>query len=131
MDVRKKFLTCSVIAMATLATLVPVQAQGPKILTATVLSAFEAANVDLGSKHAMGYYANRNGRCRLTLMMSEDGLEKASTDGSAARLSLVVNPGATARVESVEGKSAEFFCGPGARRMIVKTFVDRSIQPQS
>ncbi len=131
MGIFRMFMTCFTVVVAALLATTPLQAQDHEIVETTVLSAFEATNVDLGSKHALGYYAKRNGRCDLTLMMSEDGLERASTDGSAARLSLVVNPGKTARVESVEGRSAEFFCGLGARRMIVKTLHDTVARPQS
>ncbi len=113
----------------------PVQAEdnntNRNILKVAVLSSTEATQIDLGSKTALGYYGKRNGKCDLTVMVAENGPGNEIVKSSASRVKVAIKPGTSASVESTEGRSVEFFCGPSANRMIVKTFGNSGETPRS
>lgn len=131
MAIRPLILAGTALAGLVLAATAPLHADEPEILKTEVLDVAEATMVDLGSKRAVGYHGNKNGKCNMTVMVIESGADGAGADASAARVTFAISPGATAKVESVEGRTAEFFCNLGARRLIVTTKSVAANQPRS
>lgn len=66
-----------------------------------------------GSKHAVGYFAPKDGACAMTLFLAETAPEGESVP-SAARVKLTVKPGDRAELGAVEGQSIELVCGTNA-----------------
>lgn len=76
-------------------------------------------SVVAGTKQAIGYYTAEKNTCNLTLMLSEVFRDTDSAIPTATRVSLSVNAGNSARVDSLEGPSLSFTCAPGAAAMMV------------
>lgn len=88
---------------------------------AAVFGPAQGISFDVGSKRAIGYYTAANGRCSLTLMLAEAPDADGFASQSAARFKVSVQQGGLARVDTAEGKSLEFGCGPSAAQMTVRT----------
>ena len=71
-----------------------------------------------GSKHAVGYFLQKNGACAVNLFLAENAGEDAGP--SASRLELTVMPGDNVKLSSVEGQTIEMKCGDGAATLEVK-----------
>ncbi len=71
-----------------------------------------------GSKHAVGYFLQRNGACAVNLFLAENTGEDAGP--SASRLQLTVMPGDNVKLSSAEGQTIEMKCGDGAATLEVK-----------
>jgi hypothetical protein len=79
----------------------------------------QAIDYDIGSKSIRGYYVQANGACSLILMITEKIDLDTSAPLSAARVRLVLQPGAVAGLDSVEGHSLNFTCGTAAAKLLV------------
>jgi hypothetical protein len=81
------------------------------------MAPMQAASLDVGTKHVIGYFLSSEGICRLTLMIAE------SADGEvaaqASRLQLAVEPGKSARLDAPQGASLAFACEKEALAMRV------------
>jgi hypothetical protein len=77
-------------------------------------------NWRVGTKQAVSYFQNIDGRCKLTVMVADayNGAEVPNT--STVRFEAAIDSGRTARMDTAEGKSLEFACLPLAREMNVK-----------
>jgi hypothetical protein len=84
--------------------------------SATVVKPKAGLSFPVGSKQAVGYFVAERGGCDLTLLVGEAGeaASEAAKGGSAARFSTLVAPGRTARIDTADGPSVEFFCSTGA-----------------
>jgi hypothetical protein len=75
----------------------------------------------LGSKHAVGYFENVDGRCALTLMLTEVSDPESPASSSPARLQFPLQPGQRAELATAEGPEIVLLqCGPEARTVEVK-----------
>jgi hypothetical protein len=88
--------------------------------------AFSAADVvrplaglsfDLGSKKAVGYFVAESAGCNLTLLVGDSARDASEgAKGTVpARFNTLIASGRTARIDSGEGLSVEFFCSTGAK----------------
>jgi hypothetical protein len=78
-------------------------------------------SLEIGGKHAVGYFETKNAACHLTVVLaSADGSEGSDSPGT--RIVVPVLPGRGLQVDAANGRSAEFFCGPGAERMNARVF---------
>lgn len=94
--------------------------------SATVVRPKAGLSFPVGSKQAVGYFLAQRGGCDLTLLVGEGG-ESASEAGkaaSAARFSTLVAAGRTARMDTADGPSIEFFCSTGASFLTTRV-IDR------
>jgi hypothetical protein len=82
-------------------------------------SPVEVISHDVGSKSIRGYYVQKNGTCSVVLMITEKVNLDTSTPLSAARVRLVLQPGAVAGVDGAEGRSLNFTCGQAGARLLV------------
>ena len=79
-------------------------------------------SLDVGAKHTMTYYDQKDGACGLTVVIAgiEGGVKGDDTPGT--RITATVMPGTALRVDAAGDKSAEFFCGPDGRKMNARVF---------
>jgi hypothetical protein len=107
--------------LASSATLIPAHASEDALVTKRVLyTQAQAMTYDIGSKSIRGYYVKRNGACSVILMVTEKIDPEISTPFSAARLRLVLQPGAVAGLDSEEGRSLNITCGEAAASLRVE-----------
>lgn len=71
-----------------------------------------------GSKHAVGYFLQKDGACALNVFVAENSGEEAGT--SASWLKVKVLPGEGLKLTSVEGQTIEIKCGANASTLEVK-----------
>jgi hypothetical protein len=75
----------------------------------------------LGSKQAVGFFQEKNGRCVITLMVAEALDEESDAlPPSAARFTTTVEPAQSAMIESEEQFSMKVTCGPAAQTVLVE-----------
>lgn len=72
-----------------------------------------------GSKHAVGYFQQKDGQCAMTILISED--TDGRTSPSATRLRMNVKPGEKVELESVETQTLEVSCGTDAASVEVRS----------
>lgn len=112
-------------ALATAAVAGSARAEGAVQLSVTPL---QVINVDVGTKHAIGYYLADNGKCNLTVMLTD-----FSYDGdqipSASRVNVEVAAGTSAKVDTIDGTTLAFSCAAGAAEMGVRSFTRLALSP--
>lgn len=79
-------------------------------------------SLEIGGKHAVGYFETKNNACYLTVVVADAAGGETGTDSPGTRFVLPVNPGQGVQVDASAGQSAEFFCGPSAKRMTARVF---------
>ncbi len=104
---------------------VPARADGSRELSVTPL---KAINLDVGSKHAIGYYLADQGSCNLTVLLTDVAYEDGTTP-SASRLNFKVAAGTSAKVDTIDGTTMAFSCAVGADGMTIKTFARYADSP--
>jgi hypothetical protein len=72
-----------------------------------------------GSKHAVGYFAQQDGACAMTLFLAEAN-DEGNRVPTAARVRINVKAGDKAELGSVEGQSVEIVCGSDASTVEVR-----------
>lgn len=118
MTIYKNVAIGAAIASAALIGVIAVSAKAEK-QAGDVYKPIQAITETFGSKHTVGYFAQDNGVCAMTLFLAE-----ATADGekvpSAARVRINVKPGEKAELGSVEGQSVELTCGADAATVEVR-----------
>jgi hypothetical protein len=79
----------------------------------------QAMSYVFGSKHLVGYFGSRDGKCQLTLMIAEVVDLDRAPPSSAARVNLSLAPGQATSLNSVEDAPLALTCGAGARTVQV------------
>lgn len=92
------------------------------IASAFVMQPGKGVSLDIGYKHAIGYFTKQNQRCALTVVVAKGAGSELAEDSPGTRFSVQVMPGSTARIDSADGKSAEFLCGQAAKQMNTRIF---------
>jgi hypothetical protein len=72
-----------------------------------------------GSKHAVGYFQQKDGQCAMTILISED--TDGRTSPSATRLRMNVKPGEKVELQSIETQTLEVSCGTDAATVEVRS----------
>ncbi len=96
----------------------------------TVLAPGKGVSFEVGSKHAVSYFLTKAGSCNLTVLMAESN-EIDAVKGAAMRFAVAVSPARPARIDTAEGKTLEFTCGPAASAMTVKVLDQVAYVPRS
>jgi hypothetical protein len=101
--------------------LVPTQLNAGSMLTTTRTEYLpvQAMSHDIGSKSMRGYFVQSNGACSVFLMITEKIDPEAPARLSAARVRLVLQPGAIAGLDSAEGRSLNLTCDKAAAKLLV------------
>ena len=80
----------------------------------------QGVSFDIGTKRAMSYFLNKDDACKLTLMLA-DVIDDDEVNGlTATRMTVAVESGKTAYLDTAEGKSLEFKCQAGAQLMSIE-----------
>ncbi len=79
-------------------------------------------SLDIGGKHAVGYFETRDNACHLTVVVADLSGGETGLDSPGTRFIVPVMPGRGVQLDASAGQSAEFFCGPGATRMNARVF---------
>ena len=100
-------------AVLSLITTVAVQAA---VLT---MKPLQAVSFDVEAKHAVSYFLNDNGTCKLVLTLGETPNADDVTNSATTRFETAVDAGKTTRFAVTTGKSLDFACQAGAQAMAV------------
>ena len=73
----------------------------------------------IGTKRAVSYFLSDDDTCKLTLMLAEVAHDD-EVSPTAARMTIAVEVGKTAHLDTAEGKSLEFKCQAGAQAMSIE-----------
>jgi hypothetical protein len=80
----------------------------------------QGVSFDIGTKRAVSYFLSDDDTCKLTLMLAEVTHDNEVNPPTAARMTIAVEVGKTAHLDTVEGKSLEFKCQAGAQTMSIE-----------
>ena len=81
----------------------------------------QGASFDIGTKRAVSYFLSDDEECKLTLMLAELVNDDDEANGlAAARMTVAVEVGKVAHLDTDEGKSVEFKCQPGGQEMSIE-----------
>lgn len=87
-----------------------------------IMSPGHGLSLDIGGKHAVGYFETKDNACHLTVVVADVSGGETGLDSPGTRFVVPVTPGKGVQVDASAGQSAEFFCGPGAARMTARVF---------
>jgi len=80
----------------------------------------EGVSFDIGTKRAVSYFLSDGNSCNLTLMLAEIGHGDEVNGLTATRVTVAIEAGKAAHLDTVEGKTLEFKCQGGAHVMRVE-----------
>ena len=125
LSVKSLFASAS-FAITAIAGLNASPAHAGEFSSATIVKPKAGLSFPVGSKQAVGYFLADGGGCDLTLLVGDAGDSAAeSVKGSAAaRFRTFVSAGRTARIDTADGPSVEFFCSTGASFLTTRV-IDR------
>ena len=79
----------------------------------------QGASFDIGTTRAVSYFLSDDEECKLTLMLAELVNDDEANGLAATRMTVAVEVGKAARLDTAEGKSLEFKCQPGGQEMSI------------
>lgn len=86
----------------------------------TVVTPLAAFVGDVGDRHVVGYYLAEAGACAVTMMLADPAGEDAPA-ASASRLTMTLQPQASAALDGEQGQRLAVTCGAGARHLAVES----------
>jgi hypothetical protein len=84
----------------------------------TVVKPAAAFLGEIGGRHVVGYYMADAGSCAVTMMLADPASEDAPAT-AASRLTMTLQPAASAALDAGAGDRLAVTCGEGARNLIV------------
>jgi hypothetical protein len=102
-----------VLAVANLGTLQAAETS-PRQMT---MKPMHGISFDFGTKHAVSYFLNEDGLCKVTLLVAEALVGDEVPTAPATRFEVAIDPNKTGRVNTAEGATFEFTCNAGAQAM--------------
>jgi hypothetical protein len=79
----------------------------------------QGVSFDIGTKRAVSYFLSDGNSCKLTLMLAEVVHGDEVSGLMATRVTVAIEAGKAARLDTAEGKTLEFKCQGGAHAMSV------------
>src|ERR1700682_1138148 len=79
----------------------------------------QGVSFDIGTKRAVSYFLSDGNSCKLTLMLAEVVHGDDVNGLTATRVTVAIEAGKAAHLDTVEGKTLEFKCQGGAHMMSV------------
>ena len=108
----------SLLALAAGALLASASVASAEDLAVRGVKPYHGIMLDVGSKQLGGYFAEGEGRCKLTVIIadgySEDPVPSAAT---TMRVQMTVDADKPARLDTAEGKAVQFECVNGGQAM--------------
>jgi hypothetical protein len=80
----------------------------------------QGVSFDIGTKRAVSYFLIDGNSCKLTLMLAEVVHGDEVNGLTATRVTVAIEAGKAAQLDTVEGKTLEFKCQGGAHVMSVE-----------
>ena len=80
----------------------------------------QGVSFDIGTKRAVSYFLSDNNACKLTLTLAEVVHDDEVNGLTATRVTVAIEAGKAAHLDTVEGKTLEFKCQGGAHVMSVE-----------
>ena len=99
---------------------------GPAMTRATdsasplTMKPLQGVSFDIGTKRAVSYFLSDGNSCKLTLMLAEVVHGDEVSGLMATRVTVAIEAGKAARLDTAEGKTLEFKCQGGAHVMSVE-----------
>jgi hypothetical protein len=115
MNLVKKIITRAAFA-AVLSLTTTVAVQAADVLT---MKPLQAVSFDIEAKHAVGYFSNDDGTCKLVVTLADAPNADDVTAFVTTRFEAAIDAGKTTRFAVTPGKSLDFACQPGAQAMAV------------
>ncbi|SFK41017.1 hypothetical protein [Methylocapsa palsarum] len=112
--------TIAVIAVAAVsmaATAAMTRAADP--LSAAVMTPMQGISFDIGTKRAVSYFLSDADACQLTVTLAETRGDNVVNSATAMRMTVAVEPGKVAHLDTAAGKGLDFKCQAGAKQMNV------------
>jgi hypothetical protein len=97
---------------------------GPGLTRAVVpaspltMKPLQGVSFDIGTKRAVSYFLSEGGACKLTLTLAEVAHDDEVNGLTATRMTVAVETGKAAQLDTAEGKSLDFECKGGAMMSI-------------
>jgi hypothetical protein len=85
-----------------------------------IIKPLQGVSFDIGTKRAVSYFLSNDEACKLTLMLAEVIHDDEVNGLSATRMTVAVEAGKAAHLDTAEGKSLEFKCQVGAHVMSIE-----------
>jgi hypothetical protein len=80
----------------------------------------QGVSLDIGTKRAVSYFLSDGEECKLTLTLA-DIVHDGEVNGlTATRMTVAVEPGKAAHLDTADGRSLEFKCNAGAHVMSIE-----------
>lgn len=79
-------------------------------------------SLEIGGKHAVGYFQIKGDTCHLTVVVADANGGPEGADSPGTRFVIPVLPGKGIQVDSSSGQSAEFLCGQDGTEMNARVF---------
>lgn len=118
------------VAVAAIASLNVTAGHAGEFSSALIVKPKAGLSFVMGSKQAVGYFMAERGGCDLTLLVGETGEAASETSARSARFRTFVSAGRTARIDTADGRSVEFFCSSGASFLTTRV-IDRVAYSQA
>jgi hypothetical protein len=99
---------------------------GPGMTRATdsasplTMKPLQGVSFDIGTKRAVSYFLSDGDACKLTLMLAEVVHGDEVNGLTATRMTVAVEAGKAAHLDTAEGKSLAFKCQAGAQVMSIE-----------
>jgi hypothetical protein len=87
---------------------------------AQTIKPVQGVSFHVGTKHAVSYFLDENGRCKLVLTVAEEPSGDVS-NFEATRFEAAIEAGKSTRYQMAEGLSLEFTCQDQAQAMNIKS----------
>jgi len=85
-----------------------------------IIKPLQGVSFDIGTKRAVSYFLSDDDTCKLTLMLAEVAHDNEANGPTAARMTIAVEVGKTAHLDTAAGKSLEFQCQARAQAMSIE-----------
>jgi hypothetical protein len=85
-----------------------------------IMKPLQGVSFDIGTKRAVSYFLSDGNSCKLTLMLAEVVHGDEVNGPTATRVTVAIEAGKAAHLDTVEGKTLEFKCQGGAHVMSVE-----------
>ncbi len=118
-SIRNGFVAAALGALAVLPGANQAKSEDPASLS---LKPMKGVSLDIGKKHAVGYFLTKDGACELTLVLATATDGEISQDSPGTRLNVRVDAGKSAKIDAAAGKTAEFTCAKNGKAMSARVF---------
>jgi hypothetical protein len=121
--------TVQSLAFALLVLSVPAIQSHAEAVKPVIIKPLQAFNLEIGAKRALGYFLSEDGKCDLTVMLSDIAYQDDGILPTASRVGFKVAAGTSAQVDTVDGQAIAFQCSNRADRMALSVFERLAFSP--